>query len=503
MFQEQPNHHPQDELTQKVAEGGGIIFIGNGVGDVASFGLQILLGRVLGAGAYGLYALGVAVTGIAQSVSSLGLHNGIVRFGALYKGEGDKARVKGTLILALAISLVSSAFISTLLFIFAKFIAVKIFNEPNLAGVIRIFSISLPFYVLMTMTASAARAFHVMQYDAGIRSVFRPVANIILVGLAFLLGFRLSGAVFGFLISAFLSALLGLYFLWRIFPEIASLLQPFYEAKQLIRFSLPLLIVDIATLFLFRIDRLMLGWLGNSSDVGIYNAAATNGLLIRAIIEAISASCSPMISDLYNRGKKKELEQIFQSTTRWGFILSLPIFLVLLLFSTNIMALFGSDFSKGRFVLIVLSAANLIVAVRGPTAPMLAMSGKQDLELFNTLVLGGMNIVLNFLLIKPYGILGAAIATGVSISVLSIVRLLEVRILLGIQPYNRKYFKSLLAWAITILIWTFIPASSKVEFIWIAYAITLLLIYAGLVYLLGLEKEDLLIVRAIKRKLLR
>jgi O-antigen/teichoic acid export membrane protein len=42
-----------DELTRRVARGSGIVFAGTIVGKVFSFGLQILLSRVLGTAAEG------------------------------------------------------------------------------------------------------------------------------------------------------------------------------------------------------------------------------------------------------------------------------------------------------------------------------------------------------------------------------------------------------------------------------------------------------------------
>ena len=94
------------QLTKKVAEGGGIVLAGSIVGKTANLMLQIILGRVLKARDYGLYSLGFTISTFGILISSLGLPNGIVRFGSLYKGEGDKARIKGLLIAALAISLV-------------------------------------------------------------------------------------------------------------------------------------------------------------------------------------------------------------------------------------------------------------------------------------------------------------------------------------------------------------------------------------------------------------
>ena len=304
------------QLTKKVAEGGGIVLAGSIVGKAANLMLQIILGRVLKAKNYGLYSLGFTISTFGVLISSLGLPNGIVRFGSIYKSEGDKARIKGLLIAALAISLIFSAFAGVSLAMLAGFIADRIFHEPSLTRVIRIFSIAVPFNILIIMIASVARSFHLMKYDAGLRSVAIPALRVFLVISAFLLGFRLNGVIYCSLASIVLSALLGIYVLWKIFPDIRTPLKPIYETKELLRFSFPLLIVELAILFLFRIDRLMLGWLGSSSDVGIYNAAAAMGTQAATISGAFCASVSPVISDLHNKGKKEELRNLFRSTTR-------------------------------------------------------------------------------------------------------------------------------------------------------------------------------------------
>jgi hypothetical protein len=43
-----------EHLTKQIAKGGGIAFIGSVIGNIAGFGLHILLGRVLGSSAWDL-----------------------------------------------------------------------------------------------------------------------------------------------------------------------------------------------------------------------------------------------------------------------------------------------------------------------------------------------------------------------------------------------------------------------------------------------------------------
>ena len=490
-----------EQLIKKIARGGMIILFGGIIGKIIHFGLHILLGRGLGAGPYGLYVLGLSIFSIAYSISTLGLHQGVVRFTAIHKGKGDKAQIKGTLISALSISLLFSIFVSILLFIFSQSIALKIFNKPELTFIVRVFSISIPFHVLMIIVSSFARGLHKMKYSTGLINVFHPGVNIFLVGIAFLIGFKLNGALFALLISTVLSALLGLYLLRKIFPEIMSSLQSIYQTRKLLRFSLPLLTAGIALLFMSQTDRLMLGWLSTSTDVGIYNAASVIALQITLVVSALAFSFSPIIADLYNRKKTKEMKKLFQTTARWGIILSLPIALVIMIFSKNILLLFGSQFTDGWQILTALSIAYLIVASRGLTTSVLIMSGKQNLELLNTLIMVGINIPLNYWGIKLFGAFGASVATAICISLLSIIRLLEIKFLLKMQPYSVKCLKPLFAGLIIFFVGLLVSTNASAGSIWVIYGCGLMLLYGGILYLLGIEKEDLVIIRAIKNKL--
>lgn len=485
------------QLTWEAASGGGIVLVGGLMGKIAHFLLHILLSRCLQIRAYGMFCLGIAITTFVASISSLGLHLGVLRFVSIYRGEGDKARLKGTLITAIAFSSLAGVSASALLFVFSGVIATSIFNEPDLADVIRIFSISIPFIVLIILLAYVARSFRAMQYDIGLRSVLLPVMRIALVGVVFLLSFRLRGAVLAFLASNILCTALGLYVVWRLFPDIISGLKPIYEARKLLRFSLPVMVAGFTNLLLVRIDRLMLGWLRSPADVGIYNAAAMTALQTGFVLGAFSASFSPMISDLYNKGKKDELERLFQTTTRWIFTISLPITLVLLSFPRSIITLFGPDFRVGWIAVVVLSASYLIKAGVGPSGFMLIMSGRQNIELFNTLAMVILNVTLNFWLIRSYGITGAAIATGASVAAIDIMRVLGVRMFLGIQPYNRRYMKPLLAGLVVIVI----PLFMGPRFGWIVCSIAIGLVYSTLLYILGFEAEDRMILSTVKGKI--
>lgn len=487
-------------LTRKVAKGSGINLAGSAFGILTQFGLHILLGRVLGAGGYGLYALGYSIFQLISKISLLGLENGVVRFISIYRGEQDLRKVKGVLVSAFSIATIISILSGVFLFTFSEFVAISIFKDSQLIPIFKAFSISLPFLAFMQIAAHTARGFQKMQYYIGIQNIIRPITNALFVGIMFIIGFRIIGAVYGFLTSVIITSVIGIFFiLKRIFPQ-AITAKPNYEVRKLLWFSLPVVFIGFAQIILNQTDKVMLGYFMTSSDVGIYNAAARIAIQTNFIITAFNNAFAPIISDLYNRQEITELAYLFKLITRWIVILTLPFTLIMVLFPKFLLGLFGSEFLPGAIILIILSIAYFLNAATGSVGLILIMSGKQDIELVNILTMTVINIGLNIWLIPLYGIMGAAFATGLSMTIININRIISVFKLVGIQPYTKSFYKPLLAGGITFIIFQLLTNYLDCNVESALCLLGLLLIYIVVMLILGLDKEDKSIVLAICHK---
>lgn len=422
-------------LTKQVAKGASIAFVGGIAGRFISLGLQILLGRVLGPEAYGLYALGRGITGIVHSVASLGLPNAVVRFAAMYRGEGDKARIKGILAGALLICVGTNVLASFVLVMFSEKVAKNAFDQMSLSGILQILALALPFNGVTTVAIALPQAFRQIEYQVGIKNIFQPLMQLMLTSFAFLVGLRLYGAVYAFLSSSILGAFLSLYFIHRVFPEFWTNMKPVYEMRRLLRFSLPLVPVSLSYFLLMYTDRIILGLFEDSSAVGIYAAAATLSMTLALVHIALVTIFAPIISDLYHRGELEQLNQLYRIVTRWDTIFTLAGFAILSLFSKEILGLYGANFVDGSPMLGALLIGYVLSAMVGPTGKLLQMAGKQDIELLNSFIMIGLNIVLDVLLVSIYGGIGAAIATALSFSFINIVQLVEIKKMLRMNPF--------------------------------------------------------------------
>jgi O-antigen/teichoic acid export membrane protein len=111
------------------------------------------------------------------------------------------------------------------------------------------------------------------------------------------------------------------------------------------------------------------------------------------------------------------------------------------------------------------------------------------------------NIALNFWLIPKYGILGAAMATGVSYAVINAARIVEVYKLLRMHPYGTNYYKPFVAGFVVILLSVFLSMLNISKPYWIIIMAAMLAVYFIVLYFLGLEYEDKMIWETIKKRI--
>jgi len=492
----------EKKLTKQIAKGGSITFFGTAFGKGLKFLFQILLTRILGASTYGLYTLGYSVLGISQTISKLGLHNGVLRFGSRYRGVEEKSKLKGVLIASLVLSFLAGTIISILLYSFSDFVAIAVFSKPALSNITRVFSISLPFFTVLAVIGHSFRVFRRMEYNVGVQFVLHPLLLIISAIVVFVLGYRILGVTYGFLLSTIISVIVGLALLWKLFPDLISELSPSFELKKLIYFSMTVLLLGISSILLSKTDRIMLGTLRSAEGVGVYNAAAVMAAQASVFLGSFNAIFTPIISDLYNREKLERLGSLFKTVTKWIFSITLPLFCILAIFSNKLMGLFGPGFVPGWNTLIVLGFSKLLGASVGSVGFMLIMTDHEKLELINSLVMGSLNVVLNFLLIRRYGVLGAAFATSISLGVINIARLFEVYTLLGIQPYKKSYWKPLASGLLSLFVVLVLKYMGLFEWklLWLTGVIIFMTIYFGLLVVFGLDGEDRLVLKAAKKK---
>lgn len=494
---------PHAEYVSLIAKGAGIVFVGT----VASGGLrylfQVIVARHVGLELFGLFSLGLAVFSVAVVIASLGMSRGVVRYVSLYQGKGDRGRVKGTINLAAALSLGGGIAVSLLLIALSEVLAIDVFHAPGLTNVLRFFAIAVPFFALTTVLLSSTQALRIMRYRVYVRDLFELLSRIALVILVFLLGWELWGALFAFVISVIAGTLLSFFYYRKAFhPVLWDSVRPIFEPKRLLAFCWPLLFADCFGLMEIWMSTFVLGYSATPEAVGVFSAAYRTSLLVQGILMSFNTMFAPIISDLHHREEDRKLESLFKMVAKWVFSLSLPPILLMIIFSQEILTIFGQDFAVGATSLIVLSIGQLMNSVSGSLGVMIDMSGRSKITLLNAMLHFLLQTGLCFLLIPRYGIIGAALAKATSIGFLRTIRLLQVYLILKMHPFRAEFIKPLVAggasWLVLSLVRASIPQIGNSALLLVLGSSIFLAIYGLTLYRLGFDEEDRLILQKIR-----
>ena len=492
------------KLQKKIAVGSGIALLGSIVGVILTLACHFVLARYLGPADYGIYALGLNIMSILGIFSMMGLHLGTVRFISIYLGEKNFAKLKGVILSALISVFISSTIIGISCYFMSGFISTSLFKKTQLFFVIRAISLILPIYSTMLLLSFIFRGLHKIKSMLLMTKILHPITILVLAVIFLGLGLGLNGAVSALCSSMVVTTIYGLFLLYRDSPPELSQVHPVFQYSKLLFFSFPLVLLYLSVNLMSRLDILMLGCMTDSTSVGAYSIASRIANFIFLFYAAFNVVFGPIFADLYNRKCISELSDLLKTVTRWNFSLTLPCAIIICAFSSPLMIMFGDKFIIGRFSLIILSIMGVIISFSGSLGNILVMAGHQISEVSFSVLSLVIGILLNFILIRKYEIVGAAIATFLTLSVFNLAKMFYIHKVLRMHPLSPKFKKPLFASFLAGLI-LFI---AMYEFGLPSNPLMLLLIatiffvaYLSILYFLGLPSEDQILLNAVLNKI--
>lgn len=415
----------------------------------------LLLARYFGAHELGLILLSLSIVQGIELCARVGLDRGLMRFASLYWREGNWNNVRQVLFIAVKTVMLVSVTATLGLLFWSGGVALHIFHQPELAAPLRVLAIMAPLMSLLAVLLVCFQACQQLQDRVWIESVFQPILTVGCLALAMLAGWRLNQLVWVYPMTCAAVLLVAGVALRRRFPELARKgdALPVDQSQALFRFSLPLIAMTGAGFVFLWIDTWMVGIFLTVRDVGIYGIAVRTAMLIGFVLEAFNFVFAPMISSLHQRGEMEQLRFLYRAVAQWSVRLTLPLFLVLVLFGHPILSWFGAEFAnEGTWVLIILASAWVVDAAMGSVGFLLLMSGRSGLCLVNLLVACVVNVGLNLLLLPRYGLVGAAIGSAAAIVCLNGLGLAQAAFLLKIRPHMGGYVAPVIAASVSAFV---------------------------------------------------
>ena len=409
----------QDSHLLDLLRGASLAGVLKGLSAIFSIGLSIVLGRVLGADAAGIYFLALSTITIASTIGRLGLDSAVIRLIASYASSNRWTEVRAVYRSAISVGFVCSSASAIVVFASSEHLANTAFTDPALEEPIRLMAIAIVPLSLGVLVSRALNGLSLIRDSILVLSVL-PYAVALTGTLALANLWGVSGASLAYVAAVSIALVYG-WIAWRrtlsVHESDVKLPGLSKQVAELVGSGVPLLIGALLQLVMQMSGPIMLGIWADNADVAQFSVAWRTAALITFVLIAVNTIAQPKFAALYYQGDKQALAHSAQKTTLIMTACATPIFLAFVAAPGIVMSMFGNDFVAGATTLQVLSVGQYVNVAAGSVGILLVMSGHE--RDFRNVQIAAACVVLalNIIFIPRYGASGAAIAVTAALIV--------------------------------------------------------------------------------------
>ncbi|MEA3448027.1 MAG: flippase [Bacteroidota bacterium] len=376
------------------------------------------LAQLVGAEGVGVFSTGWTILMIGTVFGKLGFDTSIVKFLAESMGKQHTHHIKPIYKHCILIVLASSTLVAIILVATALPISQLFFKNTDYASLIRIVGISVIPLSLMNYNAESMKGLKKITAFSLFQNGSIYVLTLLIIWIFSFHSVDNTTSIYSLLLAIIVLLIISFwafqYYLKRIPRPQTEKPKYKFELKSILNITLPMMLTNSLFLIMSWMDILMLSAFKTQADVGIYNTALKIAACISITLVAISSIAAPKIAELHGRNDTKGFRRFVKQTSFLNFSISLPIFLVIILFPGFLLGIFGQEFTTGASTLIILAIGQVFGAFSGATIHILNMTGYEKISRNILLSTATINLILNYILVPRYGMTGAAIATSIS-----------------------------------------------------------------------------------------
>lgn len=211
--------------------------------------------------------------------------------------------------------------------------------------------------------------------------------------------------------------------MWSIdafFPKKDNEYRDELNKNSVFKYSWPFIFASLCSWIFTGSDKVMIGFLCDNTQLGIYASAVSVIGIFSVITNTFTTIWAPMAIEEYE--KKSGSKEFFVKATDYISIVLFAAGATVILLKDVIIYLLGAEYREAVFLIPFLSLYPVLYTISESTVYGINFSKKTHLHVIIMGSCATINIILNFLLINLLGSLGAAVATGITYTILLILR---------------------------------------------------------------------------------
>lgn len=270
-------------------------------------------------------------------------------------------------------------------------------------------------------------------------------------------------------------------------------------ARQMLSYGTYTMLGGLTTIVVGNIDIIMLGSMTNLANTAVYAIAFYVGSVIEIPKRSIGKIATPIIADLSKEEKYGRIQELYSRTSLNQIIGGSLLLVGIWANMHNLMDLLPQEYHDGQWVIIIIGFGKLIDMATGINGQIILHSEHYRFDLYTMILLVVLTAATNYLLIPLYGILGAALATAISILIYNLIKYIFVWIKFSMQPLQWEALWVILIAAGCLVMSSQVPYMFNTVVDLTVRSLAITSVFLGLILMFDLSDD----VKNLKRETLR
>lgn len=456
--------------------------------------------KYLGTTDYGINSLVQSIMGYIGMLN-LGLGSAMVRYTVRYRAEGkfeEEKSLNGMFLAIFTIIMFISIVIGAYIYCILPDLFVEKFTMEELIKTRKVFvitmigtAVSFPVSVFSTNINSREKFLYQKSLQL-LKMIMTPITGAVLM----INGFGLTAVVAVTVILGLITNIFEIIYAFKIGMRIKFNNFDFEILKDISKYSFYIFLNIIIDRVYWGSDRIIIGKFIGPLVVGIYSIASIFNQIYMSLSTAISGVLFPKINKLVVEKKYNELSDMFIKVGRIQYILLGLVSSGFIIFGNEFIYLWlGKGYTEVYKIALWIMIPLTIPLIQNTGIAIVQARNKHQFRSIVYFFIAILNIVASIILVKNYGAIGCAIATGISFTIGNII-IINIYYWKKVDIDIPLFWKNILKMSIPIVITMmfgyllnyFIKNYSIINFILKGSIYTV--IYGILMWIMGLNKSE-------------
>jgi O-antigen/teichoic acid export membrane protein len=272
------------------------------------------------------------------------------------------------------------------------------------------------------------------------------------------------------------------------------------ELREIIKYGFFALIGASGAVIIAKVDSVMVTSLLSTYSNGIYTTAFYMAVVIEIPRRMIAQISTPLIARGLEKENYQEVGLLYNKTALNQLIIGALLFIGLWANLDSIYTFVPNNevYVLGKWVVVIIGLAKLIDMGAGLNGEIIILSRYYKVNIIFTGALAILVVLFNLLLIPAYGITGAAIGTGFSLTIFNIIKYIFLLKKMSFQPFTSNNLKVFLIAVFVLTIALLTPKFDNALSDIVVRSILITLVYTSLIVLSRVSEDVMKIFEQLK-----